>query len=292
MTELQNLQTPNIPNWCPGCGDFGIWAAFKQACVAQGWDDTNTCIVAGIGCHGHIVNFVKISAVEGLHGRPIPVASGIKFANHRLNVVVFTGDGDCLAEGGNHFVHAARRNQDLMVVIHDNAIYGLTTGQTSPASPKDFKSKSTPAGNPDEPIHPLALAIAAGATFVARGYAGDIPSLSELMVKAAEHKGFAVVDVLQPCVTFNKLYTHLFFQQHIYRLGDDYDRTDKGKAFTKALEWASPDAKPGDKQIPLGIFYQVEQPTQESYFPTIKDKPLVEQLPTKRDVGELMKGYM
>jgi len=119
MTQLTDLTTPNQPNWCPGCGDFGIWAAFKNAAVKQGWDNTNTCIVAGIGCHGHIVNFVKITSFEGLHGRPLPVATGIKFANHKLNVIVFTGDGDCLSEGGNHYLHAARRNQNITVILHE-----------------------------------------------------------------------------------------------------------------------------------------------------------------------------
>lgn len=301
-----------MPNWCAGCGDFGIWAAFKNACVKQGWDNTNTAIVAGIGCHGHIVNFVKITSFEGLHGRPIPVASGIKFANHKLNIIVFSGDGDCLSEGGNHYIHAARRNQNITVILHDNAVYGLTTGQTSPASPKGYKSKSSPAGSPDEPLHPLALAIAAGATFVARGYAGDIPGLTELMIQAAQHQGFAVLDVLQPCQTFNKQYTHLYFQQNTYHLNplltkggqggvneslpsnlDEkletgnskliHDPTDKAAAFIKALEW-------GDQPhtIPLGIFYQITQPIQESHFPQISDKALVENPIQKRDIADLM----
>lgn len=286
MTQLNDLTTPNQPNWCPGCGDFGIWAAFKNAAVKQGWDNTNTAIVAGVGCHGHIVNFVKITSFEGLHGRPIPVASGVKFANHRLNVVVFTGDGDCLAEGGNHFIHAARRNQNITVILHDNAVYGLTTGQTSPVSPKDYKSKSTPAGSPDEPIHPLALAIAAGATFVARGYAGDINGLTELMIQAANHQGFSVLDVLQPCQTFNKLYTHAFFQKNTYRLPEDYNKTDKAAAFAKALEWGTE-----PNTIPLGIFYQIDQPTQESYFPVISEKPLVHHPVQKRDISGLLQEF-
>lgn len=299
MPELSELSTPNTPNWCPGCGDFGIWAAFKNACVKGGWDNTNTAITAGIGCHGHIVNFVKITSVEGLHGRPIPVACGIKFANHKLNVIAFTGDGDCLAEGGNHLVHAARRNQNITVMLHDNSIYGLTTGQTSPASPKDYKSKSTPAGNPDEPVHPLALAISAGATFVARGYAGDINGLTELMIQAVNHQGFSIVDILQPCQTFNKLYTHAYFQKNTYWIktpgvndgtpgvGDTHDSTDKAAAFTKALEWGNE-----PNTIPLGIFYQVEEPTQESYFPTITgETPLIHQPVQKRDISELLSSF-
>ena len=285
MVSLSDLTTPNVCNWCPGCGDFGIWAAFKNACVQEGWDNFNTCMVAGIGCHGHIVNFLKLSSFEGLHGRPLPVASGIKLANHRLNVVVFTGDGDCLAEGGNHFIHAARRNHDITVILHDNAVYGLTTGQTSPASPEGYKSKSTPGGNPDPEVNPAALAIASGATFVARGYAGDIPCLTELMVRAVRHKGFSLVDVLQPCVTFNKLYTHEFFRANTYKLPEGFDVTNKFAAFEKAHEW-------GEKKIPLGVLYEVDLPTQESKFPQLSEKPLVEQTVEKRDLGELMKGYM
>jgi len=284
MTQLQDLSTQCSPNWCPGCGDFAIWAAFKNAAVAKGWDNTNSVIVAGIGCHGHIVNFTKITSFEGLHGRPLPAATGVKLANHNLNVFVFTGDGDCLGEGGNHFLHACRRNHDLAIILHDNAIYGLTTGQTTPTSPHGFKSKSTPQGNPDEPLYPLALAIASGATFVARVYAGHIPKMTELIIKANEHKGLAVLDVLQPCVTFNKLYTHSYFQQNTYELSSDHDVTNKELAFKKALEW-------GEKRIALGILYQVSKPSYESAIPQIKDKPLIDQSPVRKNLADLFKKY-
>ena len=284
MTKLEGLSSPYLPNWCPGCGNFAIWAAFKNAAVQEGWDNSNTVLVAGIGCHGHLLNFIKITSFEGLHGRPIPVATGIKLANHRLNVFVFTGDGDCLGEGGNHFVHACRRNHDLTVLIHDNALYALTTGQASPASPHGFKSKSTPAGNPDQPISPVTLAIASGATFVARAYAGDIPKLTELIIKANDHKGLSVIDILQPCVTFNKEYTHTFFQDNTYFLGQEYDVANREIAFKKSLEW-------GPKQIPVGIFYQVEKPSYESQLPQISEKPLVEISPVRKDLEELFKKY-
>ncbi len=284
MTQLADLATGCSPTWCPGCGDFSIWAAFKNAAVEKGWDDTNTVLVAGIGCHGHILNYTKISSVEGLHGRALPVAEGLKMANNRLNVFVFTGDGDSLAEGGNHFVHASRRNHNITVVLHDNAIYGLTTGQTSPASPHGFKSKSTPQGNLDNPISPVTLAIASGATFVAREYAAHIPQLAELIVKANEHDGMSVIDVLQPCVSFNELYDHAYYQNNTYYLGEGYDVTNRNLAFEKSLEW-------GEKQIPLGIFYQVDHPSYESQIPQIAQKPLVENESAKRDIGELIKKY-
>jgi len=233
--KLEELTTPCKPTWCPGCGNFGIWGAFKNAAVEKGWDNTNSVLVAGIGCHGHMINFVKLTSFEGLHGRALPVATGIKLANNRLNVFVFTGDGDCLGEGGNHFIHACRRNHDLTIILHDNALYSLTTGQTSPLTPHGTKTKSSPQGNLDEPFSPLALAIASGATFVARGFSGDLPKLKELLIKANEHKGLSVIDILQPCVTFNKQYTNEFYRENSYELPNDYDPTNKEKAFTKAL---------------------------------------------------------
>ena len=205
-------------------------------------------------------------------------------ANNRLNVFVFTGDGDNLAEGGNHFIHAARRNHDITLILHDNAVYALTTGQTSPLSPHGFKSKSTPEGNLDMPINPLALAISAGATFVAREYATHIPQVTELMIKANEHKGFAIVDILQPCVTFNKLYTHEFYQANTYNLDENHDKTNREMAFGKSLEW-------GEKQIPLGIFYEVDHPSYESQIPQIVQKPMVENPTEKRDISDIFKKY-
>lgn len=285
MTTLNDLKTPYDPNWCPGCGNMALWAAFKNAAVEKGWDNTNTAIVAGIGCHGHIINFTKITSFEGLHGRPIPVATGIKLANNNLNIFVFTGDGDCLGEGGNHFIHACRRNHDITIILHDNGLYALTTGQTSPASPHGFVSKSTPDGNPDNPLNPIAVAIAAGATFIARVYAGDIDYVKEIMIAANEHKGLAIVDILQPCVTFNKQFTHQFFQENIYKLGDDYNACDKKAAFEKAQHF-------GLKDIPIGIFYKEEKPSYESLLPQIKDIPLIKHDPLRKDLEDLFKQYI
>jgi 2-oxoglutarate ferredoxin oxidoreductase subunit beta len=284
MTTMKDLQTPYTPNWCPGCGNMSLWAAFKGACVQEGWDNTNTAIVADIGCHGHICNFTKITGVEGLHGRAVPVATGIKLANHRLNVFTFIGDGGCLGEGGNHLIHACRRNHDITIVMHDNRIYGLTTGQTSPASSHGFVSKSTPQGNPDIPFSPLTLAIASGATFVARGYAGDIKQLTELFVKANNHKGVAFLDVLQPCVTFNKINTHKFYQENVYKLEEDYDPKNKMKALEKSMEW-------GKKKIPTGVFYKLKQESYEEQLPQLREKPLIERSPKYSNLDRLLKEY-
>lgn len=283
MTTIADLTTPCQPNFCPGCGDFGIWAAFRQAAVKAGWDNSNSALVTGVGCHGHILNFVKIAGFGSLHGRSVPVAEGIKLANPGMNVFVFTGDGDSLAEGGNHFMHACRRNHDLTIILHDNAIYGLTTGQTSPRSPHGFKTKSTPEGNMDEPINPVSLAITLGATFVARVYAGDIPMTAELIMAANNHRGLALIDILQPCVTFNKEITHEFYQKNVYKLPEGWNRTNKIAAIEKSWEW-------GEKQIPVGIFYEEKgRPTYEEQIPLYLNKKVakVTGVVEKRDVSGL-----
>lgn len=284
MTQLSDLQSPIQPTWCPGCGNFSIWAAFKSACVKEDWNSSNSVLVAGIGCHGHLVNYTKLTSFEGLHGRSVPVATGIKLANNRLNVFVFSGDGDSLAEGGNHFVHACRRNHDINIILHDNAIYGLTTGQTSPMTPHGVKTKSTPDGNLDEPVSPITLAIAAGAGFVARGYAGDIPQLTELIIKAAKHPGLSLVDVLQPCVTFNKPYDHAYYKENTYYLSADHDVKNRGEAFKRSIEW-------GPKKIALGVIYEVDRPSYESQVEQISQKPLVENSPVRKNLEDLFKRY-
>lgn len=279
-----DLNTSVFPNWCPGCGNFGIWSSFKNAAVSSGWDNSNTAIVAGIGCHGHIINFVKITSIEGLHGRAIPVASGIKYANRRLNVFVFTGDGDCLGEGGNHFLHACRRNHNLTIILHNNSVYGLTTGQTSPTSSHGYKSKSTPFGNFDEPLPPLSVAISAGATFVARAYSNDIKKLTEILVQANDHPGLAVIDILQPCITYNHECTPSFYKDNIYDLPSDYDTGNKALAFAKSLEW-------GEKQIPVGILYKEIRPTAEMEFSNNESFSLFDPQLQKRDISVLLSKY-
>jgi 2-oxoglutarate ferredoxin oxidoreductase subunit beta len=278
------LNTSETCTWCPGCGDFAIWTALKHAAREQGWNNTNTALVAGIGCHGHLVNFLKLTSFEGLHGRAIPVASGLKMANHDLNVFVITGDGDCLSEGGNHLIHAARRNHDLTVLLHDNALYALTTGQTSPRSPKGYKSKSTPHGSLAEPIQPLHLALAAGATFLARCYAGNILQLTDLIAQANAHRGFAVLQVLQPCVTFNHVYTHQFYQENVYQLDATYDHTNRALALQKTLEWDF-------KKIPVGILYQEERATYEEQLPQLSKTTLVKQNNSARNLTPTFTHY-
>lgn len=264
-----SFNTGFLPTWCPGCGDYGIWTALKGAFAQVGIGPDDGLIVYGIGCHGNMYDWMNMYGFVGLHGRALPVAQGAKLANHELPVVVVSGDGDGLGEGGNHFLHAAKRNPDITVVIHDNQVYGLTTGQASPTAKPGFKTKSTPDGATDAPINPLTLAIVSGATFVARGFAGDLAGLTELMAAAMKHKGFAVVDVLQPCVTFDKVHTYQWYRQRLYKLDDSYKPDNKLAALERAMEW-------GDK-IPLGIFYREEKPTSESLEPALSAMPLVRQ---------------
>lgn len=264
-----SFKTGFLPTWCPGCGDFGIWMAVKDALVKLGIGPDDGMIVYGIGCHGNMYDWMRIYGFAGLHGRGIPVAQGVKLANHKLPVICISGDGDCLGEGGNHFIHAAKRNPDITVIIHDNQVYGLTTGQASPTATAGFKTKSTPEGVVDEPINPLTLALVSGATFVARGFAGDAPGLTQLLAQAIEHKGFSVVDVLQPCVTFDKVHTYLWYRQRLYQLAaSGYMPDNRLNAIEKALEW-------GDK-IPIGVFYTEDKSTSEDREPALIDGPLVE----------------
>lgn len=282
MSNVNDFRTAFMPNWCPGCGDFGIWGSVKNAFVEKGWGPTDFCMVYGIGCHGHMVNFLKSYAIETLHGRPIPVAQGIRLANHKLPVVIVAGDGDTFGEGTNHLVHIARRNVDATMIVHDNQVYGLTAGQTAPTAQKGFKTKSTPGGVIEDPVNPLAIALAAGATYVARGFAGDIPGLTKLIVEGLNHKGFAFIDVFQPCVTFNHINTYQWYREHIYSLGEDHDVKSRIRAFEKALEWGP--------KVPTGIFYKEEKPTYEEQTPQIATQALVEQSLTPTNLSKLMEA--
>jgi len=279
-----SFSTGRMPTWCPGCGDFGIWMSLKDALSRLGIDSDDGVCVYGVGCHGNMYDWMKINGFVGLHGRTLPVAQAIKLANHNLPVIVISGDGDGLGEGGNHFIHAAKRNPDITVVIHDNQVYGLTTGQASPAAKQGFVTKSTPEGVTDNPINPMALAITAGATFVARAFAGDTPRLTEIMKLAIEHKGFSMIDVLQPCVTFDKIHTYMWYRERVYYLDESHDKSNKMKAFEKAHEW-------GDK-IPLGVFYQEDRPTAESLEHALEHGPLVSQPAEPQGFSDILTEFI
>jgi 2-oxoglutarate ferredoxin oxidoreductase subunit beta len=243
----------------------------KGALADLGLNQHEVVVASGIGCSSKIPHYVDTYGFESIHGRPLPVASAIKLANTKLTVVAMGGDGDGFGIGVQHFVHIMRRNYNLTYIVHDNQIYGLTTGQASPTSLKGMKTKTTPWGVIEEPFRPIAVAINGGATFVARAFAGDPNHLKEIFKQAIEHQGFAFVDVLQPCVTFNKLNTYPWFQQRVYKL-ENHDAGDKWAALKKAYE----DEESDYEKVPIGVFYKVERPTYESMLPQIKDKPMVE----------------
>ncbi len=283
--NVTDLNTKNEIHWCPGCGNYGILMAIKQALVEGNYKPHETVVVSGIGCSGKIPHFIKTYGFESLHGRALPPATGIKLANHKLNVIAMGGDGDGYGIGAGHFLHNLRRNINITYIVHDNQIYGLTKGQTSPTSEKGFKSKSTPHGVIEEPVNPIAVALAGDAGFVARTYTGDLNHMKKMFLEAMKYKGFALVDVFQQCVSFNPINTTQYYRERVYDLQEEgHDVTDKQKAFEKSQEW-------GDR-IPIGIFYKVEKKTYEEYLPQIKDTPLVKQDISDIDVSDILENYM
>jgi 2-oxoglutarate ferredoxin oxidoreductase subunit beta len=242
------------PAWCPGCGNFGILKALNKALVQLEIEPRKVLLVSGIGQAGKLPHYSRGNVFNSLHGRPVPPAIGAKIANPELVVIVVSGDGDAYGEGGNHFIHAIRRNHDITYLVHNNQVYGLTKGTPYGASP---------------PINPITLAIAAGATFVARGFAGDVDHLAELIKSGIQHRGFALIDILQPCVSFNHKNTYSWYQERVYKLVEDYDPSGRPGAWEKAQEW-------GDR-IPIGVIYRVTRPTFEEQIPALSQGPLVSQ---------------
>jgi 2-oxoglutarate ferredoxin oxidoreductase subunit beta len=259
------------PDWCPGCGDFGVLKAVKMAAAKAGVAPKDLVLVSGIGCSSNLPGYVHAYGVHSLHGRSVAVGTGIKLANTSLKVVMTGGDGDGYGIGIGHFIHAMRRNLDLTYVVMDNQIYGLTTGQASPTTMKDHRTKSTPHGNVEAPLNPLALAMVAGATYVARAFSGEPNQMADIIAGGIQHKGFALIDVFSPCVTYNKVNTYAYFKKRVYKLEDDagYDSSNAKVAMERCQEW-------GDR-IPLGVFYKDEQPTYEDSEVVFKKGPLTQQ---------------
>jgi len=233
--------------WCPGCGNFAIRNTMQKVITEMNLDRKNLVFVSGIGQAAKSPQYLDVHYFNGLHGRALPVAVGIKIANPALTVVVESGDGCMYGEGGNHFIHTIRRNPDITVLIHNNMIYGLTKGQASPTSLKGFKTPLQVDGVILEPFNPLSVAISLNASYVARAFAGDINRTKEIIKSAISHKGLSVVDILQPCATFNKFNTYRWFKENTYYFEDEYSPSDRTKAFSRAME--------SDK-LPLGVFYR------------------------------------
>jgi 2-oxoglutarate ferredoxin oxidoreductase subunit beta len=276
------------PDWCPGCGDFGVLRALEIAAGKLGIRPKDMMVVSGIGCSSNLPGFIHTYGVHSLHGRAVAVASGIKLANHDLKVVITGGDGDGYGIGIGHFIHAMRRNLDLTYIVMNNQIYGLTTGQASPTTMKEMRTKSTPMGNLEMPINPVALGLVSGATYVSRGFSGENKHLAELIAGAIAHHGFSLVDVFSPCVTYNKLNTYDYFRKRVYKLEaeDGYDVTNGETALEKSFEW-------GDR-IPIGVFYRDEQPTYDDSEPVLRNGPLVRQQMgmSQETFDELMEEFM
>lgn len=258
------------PTWCPGCGDYGVVAAVEMALKKLQIPTHEIVVVSGIGCSSNLPHFLNSYGFHGIHGRALPVAEGIRWANHGLTVVATGGDGDGFGIGMGHFVHTMRRNVDLTYVTMNNQIYGLTTGQASPTSMMGHKTKSTPQGVIENPIDPIAIALASGATYIARGFTGEVKHLAELIQNGIKHRGFAFVDALSPCVTYNKINTFDWFRQRVYKLeAASHNPADIQAAWARALEW-------GDK-IPIGLFYKTEKPTYEELEEVLAPGPLAKQ---------------
>lgn len=253
------------PDWCPGCGDFSVLAALEKALFELGLNPHQVLILSGIGCSSNLPGFINCYGMHTLHGRALAVATGAKLANHELTVIVTGGDGDGYGIGGNHFLHTMRRNVDLTYIVMDNQIYGLTTGQVSPTSVKGMITKSTPFGSVENPINPVPLAIVGGATYVARGFSGLQKHLVELFKGAIKHKGFSLVDVFSPCVTYNLDNTYKWFKPRVKILEDQgHDPADFHSSIEKGFMW-------GD-EIPIGLFWKrTDLPTLEELEPVLAD---------------------
>lgn len=263
--RLARYDTPDENAWCPGCGNHIIQSCIKQALYELELEPHMVLICSGIGQAAKMPHYVRANGFNGLHGRALPPAVAAKIVNPALTVIVHTGDGDSYGEGGNHFLHNIRRNVDITHFVHNNGVYGLTKGQASPTTEMGRKTGVQTEGVLSSPMNPIALAISQDASFVARGFTGEKEHLVGLMKEAITHRGYALVDILQPCVVFNKVNTHKWYKERAYRIDDAYDHTDRVAAFAKSLEW--------DQGIPIGVIYKNERATFSDGLDHLRDKP-------------------
>lgn len=268
MVTIADYKGHVPPDWCPGCGNYAQLSAISKVLSDLGIEPKDTLVSSGIGCSSNMPEFINVYGFHGIHGRALPVASAAKWANPKLTVLAYGGDGDGFSEGSQHLFYAAKRNVDITYIVSDNQIFGLTTGQASPTSQVGMKTKSTPDGNLEKPFNPLAFALTAGATFVARAFSGNAKHLQEIIKKGMQHKGFSFIDVFSPCVTYNKINTYDFFRQRTYVL-EGNDTSDFKKALDLAHEW-------GDK-IPIGVLYENNEKRYEDFDPVISGKSLIDQ---------------
>ena len=264
MLDLNSYKSNDEIAWCPGCGNFSILQGIKESLLELGLHPHEVVMVSGIGQAAKTPHYLKANVFNGLHGRALPPAQAIKMVNKNLKVIVTSGDGDAYGEGGNHFIHNIRRNVDIVQLVHNNQIYGLTKGQGSPTTSRGHLTSMQFEGTYLDPLNPLSIAISAGATFVARSFSGDKEHLKEMIKSAVNHKGYALVEILQPCVVFNKVNTYKWYKDRVYKLDENYNPQDRSEAFKKAEEF-------GDGGIPIGILYlQENKPTYHESHPVLK----------------------
>ncbi|MCL5435510.1 MAG: 2-oxoacid:ferredoxin oxidoreductase subunit beta [Patescibacteria group bacterium] len=274
-----------FPTWCPGCGNFAIWAALKNALSELKLPPHRVALSFGIGCSGNFNNFVRANVFHSLHGRALPAAMGIKLGNHELTVIAMGGDGDGFAEGLGHTLETIRSNVNLTYIVHDNHMYSLTTGQTSPTTALGAKTKTAPLGAYEYPLNPLALALSAGGSFVARGFAGDIPHLQSLIAEGVSHRGFSFIDVMQPCPTFNPEMSYDWYRGRVYRLDEaGYVPDNRFRAWEVAQA-------PLDKKIAIGVLYKEDRSILEDNFPELSKTPLVKRDLNKLDIRPLFDNF-
>ncbi|MBU1033964.1 2-oxoacid:ferredoxin oxidoreductase subunit beta [Patescibacteria group bacterium] len=286
MTEvtLDKLLSPMQPTWCPGCGNFSILTALKQALVELGLAMEEVAIVFGIGCSGNTADFIKCYGLHGLHGRGMANAIGIKLANHKQKVIMIGGDGDIYGEGLNHLVAACRGNHDITTLVFNNHRYSLTTGQSSPTSAQGTVSKSTPQGLIETPLLALNIAIGNGAGFVARAYAGKLKQMVELIKAGILYEGFSLIDVQQPCPSFNKEQDYAWYQENVFDLDEAYDPSNQAQAMTDILN---------SQKLALGILYQNNnRSAYHKGIPQLNEKTLIEQFPSKVDLSKAIKEFI
>jgi 2-oxoglutarate ferredoxin oxidoreductase subunit beta len=271
MATFKDFRNKVKPNWCPGCGDFSVLAAMQRAFANVGLEPHDVAIVSGIGCSGRISGYVNAYGFHGVHGRALPIAQGLKLANRDLTVIAAGGDGDGFAIGMAHTIHAIRRNVDITYIVMDNQVYGLTKGQTSPRSEVGFKTKSTPYGSIEAAIHPMEMALTVGAGFVAQSVSSDLKQLTRVIEEGIKHKGFSLINVYSPCVTYNKINTYDWFKENLVNLDQDenYDPSNRQLAMQKLME---------NHGLVTGIIYQnKEQQSYESKIKGYREEPLAKQ---------------
>jgi 2-oxoglutarate ferredoxin oxidoreductase subunit beta len=276
--------------WCPGCGNFGILSAVQQALSELRLQPSQVVLVSGIGQAAKLAQYVSANVFDGLHGRALPAAAGVKLANPALTVIAIGGDGDFYSEGTGHLIHALRRNVTLTCLVHNNQVYGLTRGQYSATSEPGFRSSTSVEGSVLPPLNPLALGIALDGALVARGFAGDVDGLARIIQQAIATPGLSLVDILQPCVTFNRVNTFAWYKERVYYLDDTHDPTDPDRSMARALEWPAPRASDVPR-IPLGVFYHGSRPTLEHQLPQLAAAPLVQQTPSRAGLRELIERF-